>query len=174
MGHTMQRTTQPCANTLASARGNMLRSLFIVFGVLLASPVHAASPLAAQVCSLLTVPTLSTLQSSKGTGEGCAWQWPDAQALSVYVHIQQQDETVDAMKQVMEANLQNPVFKKTPFPVCTGGDMVVGDFKNGRGPGGVGYTKCSGFVLTFGFQGTEAHKYLPIVAKKLTGTTFGR
>jgi hypothetical protein len=52
--------------------------------------------------------------------------------------------------------------------------MVVGDFKNGRDPGGVGYTKCSGFVLTFGFQGAEAQKHLPIVAKKLTGTTFGR
>jgi hypothetical protein len=92
----------------------------------------------------------------------------------VYVHIEKQDETVAAMKQVMEVNLKNPAFKKTPFPVCTGGDMVVGDFKNGSGPGGVGYTKCSGFVLTFGFQGVEAQKHLPNVAKKLTGTTFGR
>jgi hypothetical protein len=140
----------------------------------MASSAHAAGPLAAQVCSQLTDPTLSTLQSSKGTGEGCAWQWPDAQALSVYVHIEKQDETVAAMKQVMEVNLKNPAFKKTPFPVCTGGDMVVGDFKNGSGPGGVGYTKCSGFVLTFGFQGVEAQKHLPNVAKKLTGTTFGR
>ncbi|MDH5347203.1 MAG: hypothetical protein OEW13_04780 [Nitrospira sp.] len=140
----------------------------------MASPTYAASPLSAQVCSQLAIPTLSTLQSSKGTGEGCAWQWPDTQALSVYVHIEKQDETVAAMKQVMEVNLQNPAFKKTLFPVCTGGDMVVGDFKNGRGPGGVGYTKCSGFVLTFGFQGVEAQKQLPNVAKKLTGTTFGR
>ena len=152
----------------------MIRSLLIACGLLMASPTYAASPLSAQVCSQLAIPTLSTLQSSKGTGEGCAWQWPNAQALSVYVHIEQQDEAVEAMKQVMEANLQNPVFKEAPFPVCTGGDMVVGDFKNGRGPGGVGYTKCSGFVLTFGFQGTEAQKHLPIVAKKLTGTTFGR
>jgi hypothetical protein len=34
----------------------------------------------------------------------------------VYVHIEQQDETVEAMKQVVEANLQNPVFKKAPSP----------------------------------------------------------
>jgi len=170
----MRRGTHPCTKSFPSARHNVIRSLLIVWGLLIASPAHAASPLAAQVCSQLTIPTLSTLQSSKGTGEGCAWQWPNAQALSVYVHIEQQDETVEAMKQVMEANLQNPVFKKAPFPVCTDGDMVVGDFKNGRGPGGVGYTKCSGFVLTFGFQGTEAQKHLPIVAKKLTGTTFGR
>lgn len=170
----MRRVTHLGTKSFPSSSDTIILSLLIACGLFITSPAHAASPLAAQVCSQLTIPTVSSLQSSKGTGEGCAWQWPNAQALSVYVHIEQQDETVAAMKQVMEMNLQNPVFQKTLFPVCTDGDMVVGDFKNGRGPGGVGYTKCSGFVLTFGFQGTEAQKHLPIVAKKLTGTTFGR
>lgn len=109
-----------------------------------------------------------------GMGEGCAWQWPNGQALSMYVHISGQDEAVAAMKQVMETNLQNPAFKRTTFPVCTGGDMVVADFKNKSGPGGAGYTRCSGFVLTFGFQGADAQKELPKVANKLAGTPFAR
>jgi hypothetical protein len=73
---------------------------------------------------------------------------------------------------MMEANLNNPAFKRTTFPICTGGDMVVGDFRNGTGPGGVGYTQCSGFALTFSFQGAEAQKQLPGIVKKLAGTTF--
>ncbi len=44
--------------------------------------------------------------------------------------------------------------------------MVVGDFRNGKGPGGTGYTQCSGFVLTFSFQGAEAQGHLPGIAKK--------
>jgi hypothetical protein len=52
--------------------------------------------------------------------------------------------------------------------------MVVADFKNKSGPGGAGYTRCSGFVLTFGFQGVEAQKQLQQVANKLAGTTFAR
>lgn len=109
-----------------------------------------------------------------GMGEGCAWQWPDGQALSMYVHINKQDEAVAAMKQVMETNLQNPAFKRTTLPVCAEGNMVVADFKNKSGPGGVGYTRCSGFVLTFGFQGTDAQLQLPKVANKLAGTPLTR
>jgi hypothetical protein len=105
-----------------------------------------------------------------GTGEGCAWQWSNGQALSVYVHRDQQSETAAGTKQRMEMYLQNPVFKRVAFPVCTGGDMVVGDFRNGKGPGGTGYTQCSGFVLTFSFQGHDAHKHLQNVAKQLAGT----
>ena len=107
-------------------------------------------------------------------GEGCAWQWPNGQALSVYVHVNQQSETVEWTKQVIDTSLQNQVFKRTAFPVCTGGDMVVGDFRNGKGPGGIGYTQCSGFVLTFSFQGATAENHLPDIAKKLAGTTFAR
>lgn len=92
----------------------------------------------------------------------------------MYVHISGQDEAVAVMKQVMETNLQNPAFKRTTFPVCTGGDMVVADFKNESGPGGAGYTRCAGFVLTFGFQGVEAQKQLQNVANKLAGTPFAR
>jgi hypothetical protein len=107
-----------------------------------------------------------------GTGEGCAWQWPNGQALSVYVHLDQQSETAAGTKQMMEMYLQNPAFKRAAFPVCTGGDMVVGDFRNGKGPGGTGYTQCSGFVLTFSFQGHDAHKHLQNVAKRLASTNF--
>jgi hypothetical protein len=144
-----------------------LRYLFTVCGLLIASPTYAESPLAAQVCSLLSSPSLVAVQSRTGTGEGCAWQWSNGQALSVHVHMEQQHETVEAMKQMMDANLKNPAFKRTPFPICTGGDMVVGDFRNGTGPGGVGHTQCSGFVLTFSFQGANAQKQLPGIAKKL-------
>jgi hypothetical protein len=141
-------------------------------GILLATAGHAASPMAAQVCNLLSSPSLLAVQSSKGTGEGCAWQWPNGQVLSVYVHVDQQSETVAGTHQMMDSYLQNSAFKKTAFPVCTGGDMVVGDFRNGKGPGGTGYTQCSGFVLTFSFQGNDARKHLPGVAKQLAGTNF--
>ena len=151
-----------------------LRDFIVICGFLWASPAHADSPIAAQVCSLLTSPTLSALQSTTATGDGCAWQWPNGQVLSVYTHIDKQTETVAAMQEMLEAQLQNPAFKRTPFPVCTGGDMIIGDFRNGKGPGGTGYTQCPGFVLTFRFQGIEAQKQLLSVAKKLAGTTFAR
>ncbi|MDK2741421.1 MAG: hypothetical protein H8K03_14155 [Nitrospira sp.] len=148
---------------------------FIVIGAFLVAPsTHAASPMAAQVCSLLSSPSLVSVQASMGTGEGCAWQWPNAQTLSVYVHIDQQPETVAMMKEMMETILKNPVFKKTAFPVCTEGDMVTGDFRNGTGPGGTGYTQCSGFVLTFSFQGAVAHSHLAEVAKQLSSKPFAR
>ncbi|MBH0202252.1 MAG: hypothetical protein HP496_08160 [Nitrospira sp.] len=151
-----------------------LKHIIAVFGVLWASPTLAESPLAAQVCSLLTSPSLSAVQSRKGTGEGCAWQWPNRQVLSVYVHIDQQSETTTEAKQIIDLSLQNPAFKRTTFPVCTGGDMVIGDFRNGKGPGGTGYTQCSGFVLTFSFQGADAQHHLPDIAKRLAGTAFAR
>lgn len=151
-----------------------VRYLLAIFVLFLASPGRAAGPMAAQVCNQLSDPSLVSVQATMGRGEGCAWQWPNGQALSMYVHIEKQDEAVAAMKQVMETNLQNPAFKRTPFPVCTGGDMVVADFKNKSGPGGAGYTRCSGFVLTFGFQGVDAEKQLPKVSNKLAGTTFAR
>ena len=151
-----------------------LRDFIVICGFLWASPAHADSPIAAQVCSLLTSPSLSAVQSRMGTGEGCAWQWPNGQALSVYVHIDQQSETAADTKQMMDMYLQNQAFKRTTFPICTGGDMVVGDFRNGKGPGGTGYTQCSGFVLTFSFQGADAQNHLPGIAKKLTGTTLAR
>lgn len=143
-------------------------------GLLWASLSHAMSPLAAQVCSLIASPSLSAVQSRMGTGEGCAWQWPNGQALSVYVHIDQQSETAAGAKEMMDMYLQNPAFKRTTFPVCTGGDMVIGDFRNGKGPGGTGYTQCSGFVLTFSFQGVDAQNHLPGIAKKLAGTNLAR
>ena len=151
-----------------------LRDFIVICGFLWASSAHADSPIAAQVCSLLTSPTLLAIQSTTATGDGCAWQWPNGQVLSVYTHIDKQTETVAAMQEMLEAQLQNPVFKRTPFPVCTGGDMIIGDFRNGKGPGGTGYTQCPGFVLTFRFQGIEAQKQLLSVAKKLAGTTFAR
>lgn len=151
-----------------------LSGFLAICGLLWALPVHAMSPMAAQVCSLLTSPKLAAVQSSMGTGEGCAWQWPNAQVLSVYVHIDKQSETAAGVKQMMEMYLQNPAFKRTAFPVCTGGDMVIGDFRNGKGPGGTGYTQCSGFVLTFSFQGADAQNHLPGVAKQLAVKTFER
>ena len=105
-------------------------------------------------------------------GEGCAWQWPNGQALSVYVHREFQSETTAGAKEMMDLYLQNPAFKRTTFPVCTGGDIVIGDFRNGKGPGGTGYTQCSGFVLTFSFQGAAAQDHLQGIAKKLAGTTL--
>ena len=151
-----------------------LRQFIVLSGLLIASPSHAESPMAAQVCSLLTSPKLSAVQSRMGTGEGCAWQWPNAQVLSIYVHRELQSETTAETKEMIELYMQNPAFKRTTFPVCTGGDMVVGDFRNGKGPGGTGYTQCSGFVLTFSFQGADAQGQLPGIAKKLAGTTFAR
>lgn len=151
-----------------------LRQFIVMCGLLIASPSHADSPMAAQVCSLLSSPKLSAVQSRTGTGEGCAWQWPNGQALSVYVHLDLQSETAAGIKEMMDLYLQNSAFKRTTFPVCTGGDMVIGDFRNGKGPGGTGYTQCSGFVLTFSFQGAEAQGQLPSIAKKLAGTTFAR
>ena len=130
--------------------------------------------MAAQVCSLLSSPKLAAVQSRMGTGEGCAWQWPNGQVLSMYVHIDLQSETVTETKQIIDISLQNPEFKRSTFPVCTGGDMVIGDFRNGKGPGGTGYTQCSGFVLTFSFQGADAQKHLPNIAKQLSGTTLAR
>lgn len=149
-----------------------LRASLAVCGVLWTLPAYADSPMAAQVCSLLTAPKLSAVQSRMGTGEGCAWQWPNRQVLSVYVHIDQQSETAAETKQMMDMYVQNPAFKRAAFPVCTGGDMVIGDFQNGKGPGGTGYTQCPGFVLTFSFQGADAQHHLPNIAKKLAGTTF--
>lgn len=151
-----------------------LRQFIILCGLLIASPSHAESPMAAQVCSLLTSPKLSAVQSRMGTGEGCAWQWPNAQVLSIYVHRELQSETTAETKEMIELYMQNHAFKRTTFPVCTGGDMVVGDFRNGKGPGGTGYTQCSGFVLTFSFQGADAQGHLPGIAKKLAGTTLVR
>ncbi len=148
------------------------RDVIAICGLLWALPAHADSPMAAQVCSLLASPSLSAVQSRMGTGEGCAWQWLNGQALSVYVHLDQQSETAAGTKQMMEMYLLNPAFKRAAFPVCTGGDMVVGDFRNGKGPGGTGYTQCSGFVLTFSFQGHDAHKHLQNVAKRLASTNF--
>jgi hypothetical protein len=130
--------------------------------------------MAAQVCNLLSSPKLTAVQSRMGTGEGCAWQWPNGQVLSIYVHIDLQSETVTETKQIIDISLQNPEFKRSAFPVCTGGDMVIGDFRNGKGPGGTGYTQCSGFVLTFSFQGADAQHHLPGIAKRLTGTTLAR
>ncbi|MGQ0556185.1 MAG: hypothetical protein ACT4PN_09620 [Nitrospiraceae bacterium] len=149
-----------------------LRHFIAIVGILWASPAHAESPMAAQVCNLLASPSLSAVQSRKGTGEGCAWQWPNGQVLSIYVHVDLQSETVTETKQIIDISLQNPEFKRSAFPVCTGGDMVVGDFRNGKGPGGTGYTQCSGFVLTFSFQGADAKKHLPNIAKQLSGTTL--
>lgn len=151
-----------------------LRHVIAIGGILWASPVQAGSPMAAQVCSLLSSPKLAAVQSRMGTGEGCAWQWSNGQVLSMYVHIDQQSETVMEIKQIIDMSLQNPAFKKTAFPVCTGGDMVIGDFRNSKGPGGTGYTQCSGFVLTFSFQGADAQKQLPNIAKQLSGTTLAR
>ena len=148
------------------------RQLIVMCGLLLASPTQAESPMASQVCSLLTSPKVSAVQSRMGTGEGCAWQWTNGQALSVYVHIDLQTETTAAIKEMMDLYLQNPAFKRTAAPICTGGDMVIGDFRNGKGPGGIGYTQCSGFVLTFSFQGADAQNHLPGIAKKLAGTTL--
>lgn len=149
-----------------------MRYLIAICGLLIASPSYAAGLMASQVCNQLSSPSLVSVQATMGMGEGCAWQWPNGQALSMYVHISGQDEAVAFMKQVMESNLENPAFKRTAFPVCTGGDMVVADFKNKSGPGGVGYARCAGFVLTFGFQGVDAEKELPKVANKLAGTPF--
>jgi hypothetical protein len=148
------------------------RLFFVICGLLIATPGQAESPMAAQVCNLLSSPKLASVQSRMGSGEGCAWQWPNGQALSIYVHRDLQSETTAGIKGMMEPYLQNPAFKRTTFPVCTGGDMVVGDFRNGKGPGGTGYTQCSGFVLTFSFQGAEAQNHLPGIAKKLAGTTL--
>ena len=92
----------------------------------------------------------------------------------MYVHIDLQSETVTETKQIIDISLQNPEFKRSAFPVCTGGEMVIGDFRNGKGPGGTGYTQCSGFVLTFSFQGADAQKHLPNIAKQLSGTTLAR
>lgn len=142
-----------------------LRQFILLCGLFITSPSHAESPMAAQVCSLLTSPKLSAVQSRMGTGEGCAWQWPNAQVLSIYVHRELQSETTAETKEMIELYMQNPAFKRTTFPVCTGGDMVVGDFRNGKGPGGTGYTQCSGFVLTFSFQGADAQGHLPGIAK---------
>ena len=72
--------------------------------------------MAAQVCSLLTSPSLSAVQSRMGTGEGCAWQWPNGQVLSMYVHIDQQSETVTEIKQIIDMSLQNPAFKTNGIP----------------------------------------------------------
>ncbi|OQW33076.1 MAG: hypothetical protein A4E19_06950 [Nitrospira sp. SG-bin1] len=130
--------------------------------------------MATQVCSLLTAPTLTAVQSRMGTGEGCAWQWSNGQVLSVYVHVDQQSETTAEAKQMIDVYLENSAFKRTTFPICTGSDMVIGDFRNGKGPGGTGYTQCSGFVLTFSFQGADAQRHLTTVAKKLAGTNFAR
>ena len=125
----------------------MMRIYLITFlGVLASSSSYADSPMAAQVCGQLTSPSLLAVQSTQGTGEGCAWQWPNGQALSVYVHRELQSETTTGTKEMMNLYLQNPAFKRTSFPVCTGGDMVIGDFRNGKGPGGTGYTQCSGLV----------------------------
>jgi len=148
--------------------------LFALVGVLASSPSLAQSPMAAQVCSLLSLASLTAVQSRMGTGEGCAWQWPNGQALSVYVHRDFQSETTTGTKEMMDLYLQNPAFKRTAFPVCTGGDMVIGDFRNGKGPGGTGYTQCSGFVMTFSFQGADPQKHLLTVAKQLAGTTPAR
>lgn len=151
-----------------------LRQFIVMCGLLIASQSHAESPMAAQVCSLLSSPKLVAVQSRMGTGEGCAWQWPNGQALSVYVHRDLQNETMAGTKEMMAPYLQNPAFKRTVFPICTEGDMVVGDFRNGKGPGGTGYTQCTGFVLTFSFQGADAQNHLPGIAKKLAGTAFAR
>lgn len=148
--------------------------LFTLVGVLASCPSFAQSPMAAQVCSLLSLASLTAVQSRMGTGEGCAWQWPNGQALSVYVHRDFQSETTTGTKEMMDLYLQNPAFKRTAFPVCTGGDMVIGDFRNGKGPGGTGYTQCSGFVMTFSFQGADPQKHLLTVAKQLAGTTPAR
>ncbi len=154
---------------------HMFAIYFIVIGAwLMASPAQAASPLAAQVCSLLTSPSLVSVQARFGTGEGCAWQWPNGQTLSMYVHIDQPTETMAIMKEMMETAVKNPALKRTAFPVCTEGDMVIGDFRNGTGPGGTGYTQCSGFVLTFSFQGAVAHGRLAEIAKQLAGTSLAR
>ncbi len=67
-----------------------LRPFIILCGLLITSPGHAESPMAAQVCSLLSSPKLAAVQSRMGTGEGCAWQWPNGQALSIYVHLELQ------------------------------------------------------------------------------------
>ena len=151
-----------------------LRNFIAICGLFWASPAHAGSPMAAQVCSLLASPSLSAVQTRMGTGEGCAWQWPNGQVLSVYVHMDQQSETTAGTKEMIDMYLQNPAFKRATFPVCTGGDMVVGDFRNGKGPGGTGYTQCAGFVLTFSFQGADAQNHLPGIAKKLAGTNLAR
>jgi hypothetical protein len=164
----------PLRKCTVKLRAFSVISFIAVCGLRWASPAHAQSPMAAQVCSLLTSPSLSAVQSRMGTGEGCAWQWLNGQALSVYVHFDQQSETATWTKQMIDTYLQNPAFKRTAFPVCTGGDMVIGDFRNGKGPGGTGYTQCSGFVLTFSFQGGDAQRQLPSIAKKLAGTTFAR
>lgn len=92
----------------------------------------------------------------------------------MYVHIDLQSETVTETKQILDISLQNKAFKRTTFPVCTGGDMVTGDFRNGKGPGGTGYTQCTGFVLTFSFQGADAQRHLPGIAKRLTGAPLAR
>lgn len=94
--------------------------------------------------------------------------------LSMHVHIDQQNETVVAMRQTLEVSLQHPAFKKVSFPICADGDMIVGDFRNGTGPGGTGYTQCAGFVLTFSFQGADAYRRLPSLVKRLAGTTLAR
>lgn len=159
---------------LYGMRSVILIRLLTLCGILMATPSHAESPMAAQVCSLLTSPKVSAVQSRMGMGEGCAWQWPNGQALSMYVHLEQQSETAAETKKIMDMYHQNPAFKRMAFPVCTGGDMVIGDFRNGKGPGGTGYTQCSGFVLTFSFQGADAQDHLPGIAKKLVGTTLLR
>ena len=151
-----------------------LRYLLLLCLLLFASPSVAQSPMAAQVCGLLTSPTVTAVQSAMGTGEGCAWQWPNGQALSMYVHIDKQPEAVKWVKEMLDQYLQNPAFKRTTLPVCTGSDVAVADFRNGKGPGGTGYAQCSGFVLTFSFQGADAQGHLPGIAKKLSSTTFAR
>ena len=148
--------------------------LLTVLGLLVSAPALAQSPMAAQVCGLLTSPTITAVQSAMGTGEGCAWQWPNGQALSMYVHIDKQPETVTWAKEMMGQYLQNPAFKRTTLQVCTGSEGAVADFRNGKGPGGTGYAQCSGFVLTFSFQGVDAQSHLPGIAKKLSTTTFAR
>ncbi len=151
-----------------------LKYLLLLCTIFLTSPSFAQSPMAAQVCGLLTSASLTAVQSRMGTGEGCAWQWPNGQVLSVYVHLDKQPETVTWAKEVMDLYLKNPAFKRTTLPICTGSDMAVGDFRNGKGPGGTGYSQCSGFVLTFSFQGAEAQNHLPGIAKKLSSTTLAR
>jgi len=151
-----------------------LRHLFPLCFILFATPSFAQSPMAAQVCGLLTSPTITAVQSAMGTGEGCAWQWQNGQALSMYVHIDKQPETVTWAKEMMDQYLHNPAFKRTTFPICTGSDVAVADFRNGKGPGGTGYAQCSGFVLTFSFQGADAQGHLPGIAKKLSSTTLAR
>ena len=123
-----------------------------------------------QACALMPeILDRSAALVSQGS-MGCSWYFPGEQKLEAVVTFERMDDAVRENKDMI--NNAKEIGVLTELSVCAEGQILEGDFGYGSGPGGVGYVRCPNYVISLRFQGTEAQRYVMLVAKRFADAQF--